>query len=307
MRRRMLFVALICAALLSTDCRKKPVVDVDNKNIIVVNVDSPTGPTPTIPTAGPGEFNVDLNSIRCDIASNGEHNVFIAWFQSAGAASFEVERFGGPSNEAGRWNLQRPDEFTSFNGNTFAQRRVRPDFAFNYRVWAVNAFGRRLGNPQEFAVCRATFVPACRNTRNDDPEEDNLIDALDPGCHPSDGNPNNPNSYDPNHNSERNPPTGTGPGPGPAPGPGGPAPPTGGPCSGMSFTVGATSGPRGSSTPYSLFAPAGCQVVFESDNTHVGAPSSGRVYFYNPGNFNVCLRSVANLTPQKCTGMTTTP
>jgi hypothetical protein len=46
----------------------------------------------------------------------------------------------------------------------------------------------------------------CNDGRNNDPDEDNLIDILDPGCH-WDGNANNPNSYEPTDNSERNGPT----------------------------------------------------------------------------------------------------
>ena len=46
-------------------------------------------------------------------------------------------------------------------------------------------------------------APECSdNIDNVDPE-DSLIDEFDPGCH-SDGNPNNPGSYDPNDNDETN-------------------------------------------------------------------------------------------------------
>ena len=42
----------------------------------------------------------------------------------------------------------------------------------------------------------------CSDLRNNDPDEDNLIDAADPDCH-WDGNAGNPASYDPSDNSER--------------------------------------------------------------------------------------------------------
>lgn len=44
-------------------------------------------------------------------------------------------------------------------------------------------------------------LPQCRDGVNNDPWEDDLIDARDPDCH-TDGNANNPASYDPNDNSE---------------------------------------------------------------------------------------------------------
>ena len=43
----------------------------------------------------------------------------------------------------------------------------------------------------------------CNNTIDDDDPEDALIDANDPGCH-TDGNANNPDSYDPTDDDERN-------------------------------------------------------------------------------------------------------
>lgn len=43
----------------------------------------------------------------------------------------------------------------------------------------------------------------CNDGQNNDPDEDNLIDANDPGCH-WDNNAGNPNSYDPTDNTERN-------------------------------------------------------------------------------------------------------
>ena len=55
------------------------------------------------------------------------------------------------------------------------------------------------------AHCEGEEKPECSDgTDNKDPE-DTLADMDDPACHPSDGNPKNPNSYDPNHNSERDP------------------------------------------------------------------------------------------------------
>lgn len=52
-------------------------------------------------------------------------------------------------------------------------------------------------------------VTECNDGRNNDPDEDTFVDARDPGCH-WDNNADNPNSYDPNDNTERNGPGSTG-------------------------------------------------------------------------------------------------
>ena len=51
-------------------------------------------------------------------------------------------------------------------------------------------------------TCGAAALPECSdNVDNTDPE-DTLIDEADPGCH-TDGDPNNPATYDPNDNDEK--------------------------------------------------------------------------------------------------------
>jgi hypothetical protein len=57
----------------------------------------------------------------------------------------------------------------------------------------------RIGHAEVSGVGCAAQVPECSDTADND--GDGVIDALDPGCH-TDGNPNNPGSYDPNDDSE---------------------------------------------------------------------------------------------------------
>ncbi len=62
----------------------------------------------------------------------------------------------------------------------------------------------RLGHAELTGVgCGSTHVPECSDTADND--GDGVIDADDPGCH-TDGNPDNPDSYDPNDDSEAEPP-----------------------------------------------------------------------------------------------------
>ncbi len=56
------------------------------------------------------------------------------------------------------------------------------------------------GNP-----CASPPVTQCNDGIDNTDPEDSLIDAADPGCH-TDGNPNNPGSYDPTDDNETNPP-----------------------------------------------------------------------------------------------------
>lgn len=59
----------------------------------------------------------------------------------------------------------------------------------------------RVGHAEVSGVtCGA--IPQCSDTQDND--GDGRIDALDPGCH-TDGNPNNPDSYDPNDDDESDP------------------------------------------------------------------------------------------------------
>jgi hypothetical protein len=52
-------------------------------------------------------------------------------------------------------------------------------------------------------VSPVVVIPQCNDDTDNGDTEDSLVDELDPGCH-SDGNVNNPNSYDPNDNNETN-------------------------------------------------------------------------------------------------------
>jgi hypothetical protein len=243
------------------------------------------GGTPT------GTF-TNTTPIAC-AAANGEYSVFLGWTGLAGADSYRVEI---RSSHDMLWrNARELGTNVVINNNALTMERLRTDRTHTFRVIGLRGNTETLWAAREEDVtCRR--LPACSNFGDDD--GDRRIDRDDPGCsYPGPGyNPNDEDETDPPLTGGTPPPVGTPPGT--------TTPPAGNVCSGMSFTVGATSGARGTSTPYSLFAPAGCQVVFESDNTHVGAPSSGRVYFYNPGTFNVCLRSVAG-HGQICQGMRT--
>lgn len=259
--------------------------------------DGPSGPSAP---PSPESFSI-TTPISCTLV-RGEYNVFLGWHGFPGVDSYWVEI---RSSRDGIWrNVQEAGALVTIGNNAMVMTRLRTDFSHSFRVYALRGGTSTLwSTSEEAATC--VKVPACRNLGDDD--GDGLIDfGQDPGCtsreDEDESNPPPPVAA----------PSPSAPAPAPAPpvstpGPGSPAPPPppSNPCSGMSFSPSSGSGSRGTSVPYSLFAPTGCQVVFESNNHHAVSPTGGRIYFLNPGSATLCLRSTAG-HGQVCGAFTTT-
>lgn len=92
------------------------------------------------------------------------------------------------------------------SGSTEEIVRVELTRSVSNMRWMVNSArlplsGNRIFPARMVSNAYVNFGPAPECSDDIDNDADNAIDAADPGCH-TDGDPNNPDSYDPNHDDE---------------------------------------------------------------------------------------------------------
>lgn len=198
-------------------------------------------------------------------------NISFGWTPYPGATRYRIRR---KAWTGGAWGGDV--EVTSL---TFMEMGLRGDTTYYYEVaaWNGSSWIPWTTNPEDASCAR---LPACSDLINNDPQQDNLTDAADPGCSfPGPG-------YNPKDDDETDPPAVTTPGP-TGPGPTGPGP--GGPtCAAPTFS----STWNGSSGSISV-NPSSCGGRFTSDAPNfVSVSAGGSLTGLNSGCANIAWNGI---------------